>query len=238
MYSCARMRISYLECTRCGEHFPADRPQNVCLKDGGVLYVRYDLASLRGKVRREDLAGRVASMWRYTEVLPDATPVTLGEGFTPMLPSREYRSVFIKDEGQNPTIIQSARHVRSGDDGEALWSEETGGAIGGECGWRAGGLCGGRWNGGTRLHAEGCAAGEPSSSARLRRECDAGGWPDHRLRRDGRGAQRSGRLVRRLDAQGAVSGRRQEDDGVRDRRAIGMEVAGRDYLSRRAAASD
>src|SRR5271157_6277392 len=84
------MRISYLECTRCGEHLSADRPLNVCPKDGGVLYVRYDLASLKGKLRAADLSGRVASMWRYAEVLPDAKPVTLGEGFTPMLPSREY----------------------------------------------------------------------------------------------------------------------------------------------------
>src|SRR6266850_7211305 len=103
------MRIAYFECTRCGEHLSADRPQNVCPKDGGVLYVRYDLAGLRDKVRREDLAGRVASMWRYTEVLPDAKPVTLGEGFTPMLPSREYAGVYIKDEGLNPTGSFKAR---------------------------------------------------------------------------------------------------------------------------------
>ncbi len=103
------MRISYLECTRCGEHLSADRPQNICPKDGGVLYVRYDLASLKGKLRPEDLSGRVASMWRYAEVLPDATPVTLGEGFTPMLPSREYTNVYIKDEGLNPTGSFKAR---------------------------------------------------------------------------------------------------------------------------------
>jgi threonine synthase len=103
------MRISYLECTRCGEHLSADRPQNICPKDGGVLFVRYDLASLKGKLRREDLSGRVASMWRYAEVLPDAKPVTLGEGFTPMLPSREYPGVFIKDEGLNPTGSFKAR---------------------------------------------------------------------------------------------------------------------------------
>ncbi len=107
------MRISYLECTRCGEHLSADRPQNVCPKDGGVLYVRYDLASLKGKLRREDLSGRVASMWRYAEVLPELNanekPVTLGEGFTPMLPSREYANVYIKDEGLNPTGSFKAR---------------------------------------------------------------------------------------------------------------------------------
>jgi threonine synthase len=103
------MRISYLECTRCREHFSADHAQNVCPKDGGVLFVRYDLASLKGKIQTNDLRGRVASMWRYTEVLPDARPVTLGEGFTPMLPSREHPNVFIKDEGLNPTGSFKAR---------------------------------------------------------------------------------------------------------------------------------
>ena len=103
------MRISYLECTRCGDHLSADRPKNICPKDGGVLYACYDLASLKGRLRREDLAGRVASMWRYAEILPDAKPVTLGEGFTPMLPSREYANVYIKDEGLNPTGSFKAR---------------------------------------------------------------------------------------------------------------------------------
>jgi threonine synthase len=103
------MRIAFLECTRCGEHLSADCPQNICPKDGGVLYARYDLASLRAKLRREDLAGRVASMWRYAEVLPDGEPVTLGEGFTPMIPSREYPGVYIKDEGLNPTGSFKAR---------------------------------------------------------------------------------------------------------------------------------
>jgi threonine synthase len=103
------MRIAYLECTRCGEHLSADRPQNVCPKDGGVLYVHYDLASLKGKLLPEDLSDRVASMWRYAEVLPDAVPVTLGEGFTPMLASREFANVYIKDEGLNPTGSFKAR---------------------------------------------------------------------------------------------------------------------------------
>ncbi len=103
------MKISYFECTRCGEHFFADRPLNVCPKDGGVLFVSYDLASLQGKLRREDVRGRAASMWRYAEVLPDANPVTLGEGFTPLLPSREHANVFIKDEGLNPTGSFKAR---------------------------------------------------------------------------------------------------------------------------------
>lgn len=103
------MQISYLECTRCGENLSVDRPQNICPKDGGVLFARYDLASLKGNLWPDNLSGRVASMWRYAEVLPDAKPVTLGEGFTPMLPSREYPNVYVKDEGLNPTGSFKAR---------------------------------------------------------------------------------------------------------------------------------
>ena len=102
-------RLSHLECTRCGQRLPADRPQTVCPKDGGVLYARYDLSAIRRDFRREKVAGRTATMWRYSEVLPDASPVSLGEGFTPMLASREYPNVFIKDEGLNPTGSFKAR---------------------------------------------------------------------------------------------------------------------------------
>jgi threonine synthase len=48
-------------------------------------------------------------MWRYDAILPEADPVTLGEGFTPMLSSREYPNVYIKDEGLNPTGSFKAR---------------------------------------------------------------------------------------------------------------------------------
>src|SRR5882757_2340906 len=102
-------RLSHFECTRCGQRLPADRPQTVCPKDGGVLYARYDLSAIKGDFRREKVAGRTATMWRYSEVLPDASPVSLGEGFTPMQRSREYPNVFIKDEGLNPTGSFKAR---------------------------------------------------------------------------------------------------------------------------------
>ncbi len=99
--------LTHLECTRCGEHYPADRPQSVCPKDAGILYARYDLAKIKFSSAR--LAGRAPTMWRYDAVLPDADPVTLGEGFTPMLLSREYPNVYIKDEGLNPTGSFKAR---------------------------------------------------------------------------------------------------------------------------------
>ena len=74
-----------------------------------MLYARYDFSAIRDGFRREELAGRTATMWRYSEILPDASPVSLGEGFTPMLASREYPNVFIKDEGLNPTGSFKAR---------------------------------------------------------------------------------------------------------------------------------
>jgi len=102
-------RLTHLECTRCGEHYPADRPQSVCPKDGGILYARYDLAAIKKTFTPASLLPLAPTMWRYDAVLPEARPVTLGEGFTPMLRSREYPNVFIKDEGLNPTGSFKAR---------------------------------------------------------------------------------------------------------------------------------
>jgi threonine synthase len=48
-------------------------------------------------------------MWRYASVLPEAKPVTLGEGWTPMLKSRRYEGAFLKEEGANPTGSFKAR---------------------------------------------------------------------------------------------------------------------------------
>jgi len=102
-------RLTHLECTRCHEHYPADRPQTVCPKDGGVLYARYDLDSIKKTFSPASLLPLAPTMWRYDAVLPEAAPVSLGEGFTPMLRSREYPNVFIKDEGLNPTGSFKAR---------------------------------------------------------------------------------------------------------------------------------
>ena len=99
----------HFECTKCGATVLADCPPPTCLKDGGILFARYDLQSLKKSFNRSRLAGREKSLWRYAEVLPKAPPVTLGEGFTPLLPSREFSNVFIKDERLNPTGSFKAR---------------------------------------------------------------------------------------------------------------------------------
>ncbi|MCU1225950.1 MAG: Threonine synthase, partial [Edaphobacter sp.] len=82
--------IAYLECVRCHHHVSADTPQTLCPLCAGSLYVRYDMDKLKQTAKREEIAPKAAAspaslgMWRYSSVLPDVTPVTLGEGWTPM----------------------------------------------------------------------------------------------------------------------------------------------------------
>src|SRR5258708_11835060 len=103
--------MTCLECTKCGANISDDVAQNVCPKDGGILYAHYDLQSLKQNFKPGALISREASLWRYLEVLPDVEPVTLGEGLTPLLPSREFANVWIKDEGLNPTGSFKARGI-------------------------------------------------------------------------------------------------------------------------------
>lgn len=101
--------LTHFECTKCGDHVSAAEPQTVCPKCAGSLYARYDLEPYRGLASRDSLKGRTASMWRYSDVLPQVDPISLGEGFTPMIQSRHNPNVYIKDEGLNPTGSFKAR---------------------------------------------------------------------------------------------------------------------------------
>lgn len=100
--------LSYLECTKCGDHLSAAAPQTVCPADGGSLYARYDFGRVAGR-SPADVIRADSSMWRYAALLPDVQPVSLGEGYTPLIQSRHDPSVFIKDEGLNPTGSFKAR---------------------------------------------------------------------------------------------------------------------------------
>jgi threonine synthase len=102
-------KITGFQCSRCAETLPPAPIPAVCPKDAGPLYVRYDLVAIRRNTTRESVNAGPKSMWRYAAVLPDAEPVTLGEGFTPLLPSRKYPNLLIKDDGLNPTGSFKAR---------------------------------------------------------------------------------------------------------------------------------
>jgi threonine synthase len=107
-------KIKNLECSRCKSTLSADTPQTLCPECKGSLYVRYDLSSLKGTASRDEIAIAAArepwpGMWRYKSVLPDAKPVTLGEGWTPMLRSKRHANAWLKEEGANPTGSFKAR---------------------------------------------------------------------------------------------------------------------------------
>src|SRR5260370_31597406 len=50
-----------------------------------------------------------AGMWRYRSVVPEVEAVTLGEGWTPVVRSRRFKNVVLKEEGANPTGSFKAR---------------------------------------------------------------------------------------------------------------------------------
>ena len=107
-----------LICTQTGEAYPKDRLWNLSPEANAPLFARYDLDAVAKAMRRENLAGRPPTMWRYAEVLPveDAQfQVSLGEGFTPLLRAASLGrkigvpNLYIKDEGLNPTGSFKAR---------------------------------------------------------------------------------------------------------------------------------
>lgn len=107
--------IAYLESVRTKNRLSADTPQTLDPVTAESLYVRYDMDALRRTAHRDNPAKYAAAspaslgMWRYKDVLPDVEPVTLGEGWTPMLRSKRYPGLYIKEEGNNPTGSFKAR---------------------------------------------------------------------------------------------------------------------------------
>ena len=98
-------------CARCDKRFELSLLLNLC-PCGSPLLVRYDLKQAKATLAKPALRGRVASLWRYRELLPlqdDANLVSLGEGYTPLVDANSLggelglRKLWIKDEAQNPT---------------------------------------------------------------------------------------------------------------------------------------
>lgn len=109
--------LTHLECSLCGQNFAAGQPLNLC-PCGGPLLVRYDLQAARQSWSREWIVGGPSSMWRYAPVLPVSKPasmISLGEGWTPLIRTRNYGAavgadnLWVKDEGINPTGSFKAR---------------------------------------------------------------------------------------------------------------------------------
>lgn len=110
--------FTHLECSvPCGAAPYEPRTEQHLCSCGAPLLARYDLAAARSW-RPDSLTGRAANMWRYRELMPlfaSEQPVTLGEGWTPLLHARRLGErlglsrLFVKDESLNPTNSFKAR---------------------------------------------------------------------------------------------------------------------------------
>jgi threonine synthase len=114
--------ISHLYCPKCSKEFDAKEKHQLCTC-GSPLLVEYNLEDLKMNVKKEDLIGREASLWRYHELLPvldEENVVTLGEGYTPLIPMKQLGqdmgipNLFMKDEGIIPTGTFKARGAAVG----------------------------------------------------------------------------------------------------------------------------
>ena len=110
--------FTHLECSvPCGAPPLDPRGCHHLCSCGAPLLARYDLVRARAW-SRDTLKGRQPSMWRYRELMPlfdGEEPVTLGEGFTPLLHARSLGArlgldrLYLKDESLNPTNSFKAR---------------------------------------------------------------------------------------------------------------------------------
>jgi len=108
-----------LECSACGKKFDASAEHHLCTC-GKPLLARYDLKRAAATLTLESLQARPRTLWRYSEVLPNDPPVTLGEGMTALVHAERLgasircrngtlQRLYIKDEGLNPTGSFKAR---------------------------------------------------------------------------------------------------------------------------------
>jgi threonine synthase len=110
--------FTHLECSvPCGAPALTPNETHHLCSCGAPLLARYNLEAARAW-KKASLAGRVSSMWRYRELMPlldGEEPVTLGEGWTPLIHARRLGSalgldqLYVKDESLNPTNSFKAR---------------------------------------------------------------------------------------------------------------------------------
>lgn len=109
--------FTHLQCVECGKIHDHRHLQTVCTESScrSILSAQYDFVS--NTLTKEDLKNQPATLWRYKKFLPlydEQHMVSLGEGFTPILPLLNLKQtagkrVLLKDESNNPTGSFKAR---------------------------------------------------------------------------------------------------------------------------------
>ncbi len=111
--------LVHLKCRDCGRTYAAE-PTAACEDCWAPLEVVYDYGRIWSDVRREDIATRPPTMWRYKELLPlrEEPWVGVHTGFTPLLPAPRLakvlgaRELYVKNDAVNfPTLSFKDRVV-------------------------------------------------------------------------------------------------------------------------------
>lgn len=111
--------LIHLKCRECGRTY-APEPIAACEECWAPLEAVYDYARIWSDLRREDLAARPATMWRYRELLPLQGEPWVGRptGFTPLVPAPRLakalgaRELYVKNDAVNyPTLSFKDRVV-------------------------------------------------------------------------------------------------------------------------------
>src|SRR5258707_6810389 len=152
--------IVALECSACGKKYGAAVEQHLCTC-GKPLLARYDLRQAAARLTLENLKTRPRTLWRYAEVLPNDPPVSLGEGMTALVHAKRLgasircgpggkegrggegglKSLYIKDEGLNPTGSVKTRGITGGvSRAKQPCAEAVAGPPAGQCAGRARGV--------------------------------------------------------------------------------------------------
>jgi threonine synthase len=104
-------RISSIKCAKCGKEYDQHNvpPNDGC---GGRIDFEFDLEALKESITRNSLKLRNPGLWKYFDLMPlreHRNIITLGEGNTPLLPSRrladewKLKSLQFKNEIVNPS---------------------------------------------------------------------------------------------------------------------------------------
>ncbi len=102
----------FLECINCKARYSSEELIYTCEKCGDLLEVKYDYAQVLKSFQKEDWLKRPLNVWRYKELLPIRDPkriISLQEGGTSLQICKrlggelKMDSLFVKNEGENPT---------------------------------------------------------------------------------------------------------------------------------------
>lgn len=102
--------VTGLRCRACKHQQPATAT-HLCETCFGPLEVAYDYDLVARHLTRASVEAGPPSLWRYRDLLPiaDRDPVSLGEGFTPLVHARNLggelglRNLHLKNDSVNPT---------------------------------------------------------------------------------------------------------------------------------------